>query len=218
MDSKTTVKISVLVEKISYLLNSIQSQGQVNKIDKDLMVGYVKELYETTLQLQTMEQSLPPQNYNAPQSNNGYYQNGNQQSFQNTSPQPSNGNGMNVQNGINNQHSKRSISEMLNASDKPSINETMKAGHGGLVDKLKQTPIKELSSYIGLNKRFAFINLLFNTDAMKYDEAINFIDSCATYQDAMSYVQNKLMKEYGWKEDDELLADLCNFILRRFLV
>ena len=228
MDLRTHTKITVLVEKISYLLKSIESQGQVSKIDKDLMVNYVKELYETTLQVQTSDS----QNYNqhtnqqAPQyppsneQQSNYYPPNFQNKPSNGNAASPNGNGNSLNNNSNGS-SRKSISEMLNeihSVEKPSINESMKAGPQGLADKLKQTPIKELSTYVSLNKRFAFINLLFNGDAMKYDDALTFIDQCKSYQESMAYVQNKIMKEYKWKEDDDLVSEFLSLVLRRFLV
>ena len=61
MDIKIQTKISVLLEKINYLQQSIaQNGGVVNKVDKDLLVNYVRELYELSL-------SIPIQNQQAPQ-------------------------------------------------------------------------------------------------------------------------------------------------------
>ena len=76
-DIKTETKISVLIEKINYLFHSIQfNNGVINKIDKDLLLNYVRELYELTLalpidhpQVNVMNQ-FPPQ-YQQPQQ---YYQ------------------------------------------------------------------------------------------------------------------------------------------------
>ena len=105
-----------------------------------------------------------------------------------------------------------------NGVDAQSLNDNMRKQQAGLADKLKQTPIKELKTYIGLNKRFAFINLLFNGNTEAYDQAIDEFDACTTYQDALNVLQNKYAAKLKWRDDDELLAELGNFVLRRFLV
>ena len=207
MDLRTQTKITVLVEKISYLLNSIQQQGHVSKIDKDLMSNYVKELYEATLQLQVTEaglqQQATQQNYIPPTPQ-----------IQNPTVQTHSLNG-NGTNGI--KLNGESINEK-NGVDAQSLNDNMRKQQAGLADKLKQTPIKELKTYIGLNKRFAFINSLFNGNTEAYDQAIDEFDACTTYQDALSVLQNKYAAKLKWRDDDELLAELGNFVLRRFLV
>ena len=207
MDLRTQTKITVLVEKISYLLNSIQQQGHVSKIDKDLMSNYVKELYEATLQLQVTEaglqQQATQQNYIPPTPQ-----------IQNPPVQTHSLNG-NGTNGV--KLNGESINEK-NGVDAQSLNDNMRKQQAGLADKLKQTPIKELKTYIGLNKRFAFINSLFNGNTEAYDQAIDEFDACTTYQDALSVLQNKYAAKLKWRDDDELLAELGNFVLRRFLV
>ncbi len=73
MDIGVQTKITVLVEKINYLQHSIaQNNGVVSKVDKDLLVNYVRELYELVLSLPVNMPQYPTQGYNAPEPTASY--------------------------------------------------------------------------------------------------------------------------------------------------
>ncbi len=86
-----------------------------------------------------------------------------------------------------------------------------------IADQLKQTPIKDLKSYIGLNKRFNFISSLFNGSEMEYDEAITRVNSFSNYEQAIQFIQQELMNKHEWKEDDPIVAEFFNLVMRRYL-
>ncbi len=284
-DIKTETKISVLIEKVNYLFQSIQfNNGVINKIDKDLLLNYVRELYELTLSLPVdhpqanLIQQFPPQ-YQQPQQQppqQQYYQQSSapqpqpyippvQQSApppvqQNVPPQveqpklqqqiptmpltngAQNGNGMNGNgNGTHRPNTDNAVlktnpGQSLNQSysgkgtqktvsdiyseqgAKPTVNEKLNQPRTELNDKLRKAPIKDLKTFIGLNKRFSYINFLFNNDARLYDESMEKINNSSNYDEAMDYIENALRNRLHWNTQDEMVAEFYNIVERRFLV
>lgn len=215
----------------------------MSKIDRDLMLGYVKELYETLLVLHPAEANahqpvnIPPPPTpapNIPMNGNGngngnghHYENNNGHTAQN-----GNGNGHHaepkenfVPNGysLNSSYAERShqktLSETIHEKNggHVSINEKLKRSGLELADKLKLTPIRDLKTFIGLNKRFAFTANLFNSNSIDYENAIDRINTSNNYDEAMAFVQSNLMPKYNWNLEDENFVDLHTFIVRRFL-
>lgn len=116
--------------------------------------------------------------------------------------------------------SKKSISEIYAEKkeiSKSTPNEKFKTQGREIADTLKQTPIKDLKAYIGLNKRFTFINSLFNGNEKKYDEAVAKVNSFPNYEEAIRYIQDHLLPSYDWNADDPIVAELFMLVMRRYL-
>lgn len=246
MDYRANTKVSILIEKINYLNNAIQSSGgQLSKIDKDLMVGYVMELYETLLGFSTdaqqnyPQQQYPQQQYQQPQQQQ-MYQPMQQQNYQqlpqqyqqqNFQQQPINPGsdyppkkenfirGPSINSSYQENGNRRTVSQMITEMNgtKLSMNDKLKREAVELSDKLKLAPIRDLKTFIGLNKRFAFTTNLFSSNSQDYEKAIDKINGCSTYDEAMSFIQTTLIPKYNWNLDDENFEDLHTFIVRRFM-
>ena len=218
MDIQAQTKIAVLIEKINYLNHSVQHGGGMTKIDKDLMLGYVKELYETLLSfnVEMPVQQQPPQNYQP--TNQSFQQQNNGNEFlppkkENFLRSPS------INAAYEDSSNRKTVSQMISEKNgsKISVNEKLKRNARELADKLQLVPIKDLKTFIGLNKRFAFTSNLFNNNATDYEKAIEKINSAPNYEEAMAFVQSTLIPKYNWDLDDEHFVDLHTFIVRRFM-
>jgi len=259
-DIKIETKISVLIEKINYLFHSIQMNGgSINKIDKDLLLNYVRELYELTLaipadQQPNMMQQLPPQ-YQQPQYQQPMQQLAPQQMQQQPIPQqpiqqpqyfppqqqmPSQINnalqqgyqqppnpseeilhpaGPSIQQSFSGKQQQKTVADIYSTqSAKQTVSEKIGKPQRELADKLRKTPIKDLKVFIGLNKRFSYINFLFNNDSRLYDEAIEKINGAPNYDEAMDYIENTLKQRLHWNQTDEMVMEFYNIVERRFLV
>ncbi|MEO6167970.1 MAG: hypothetical protein ABIO46_13530 [Chitinophagales bacterium] len=116
--------------------------------------------------------------------------------------------------------SKKSISELYaekGETDKSTLNDKYKSQGKEIADTLKHTPIKDLKAYIGLNKRFTFINALFNGREQQYDTAISKVNSQASYEEALNYLQQEVMPEYKWKDEETAVSEFFTLVMRRYL-
>jgi hypothetical protein len=113
------------------------------------------------------------------------------------------------------EHAPSTLAEKFNAGNK-SLSETMadasKEVMGGR--KLFQ-PITDLSTGIGLNDRFNFINELFANNSESYYEAIGRINKAVNVDEA-TWILLKYQTPL-WDQKQEALVRLKDFIKRRFI-
>ena len=100
---------------------------------------------------------------------------------------------------------------------KATVNDKFKKQGLEIADKLKQTPIKDLKSYIGLNKQFAFMSKLFNADEQLYENSIAKLNSFKTYEEATGYIQSDLLPKLNWSDDEPLVGEFFTLVMRRYL-
>lgn len=83
-----------------------------------------------------------------------------------------------------------------------------------LAGKMKRKPIKDLTTAIGINEKFGFIQY-FGNDSEAWSNALNKLNS-SSLQEAENLLE-EFAKKYKWKEDDELLQTLTDLVQRRYL-
>ena len=105
-----------------------------------------------------------------------------------------------------------------------SINESIKTA-GTLNEKLKTTatvemhkklaskPLKEL---IDLNKKFVLLNELFKGNAEAYSSAIAHIDTLQDYETAQTFVSTQLAANYFWDESKQSTRMFAKLIKLKF--
>jgi hypothetical protein len=253
MDISVQTKISVLIEKINYLQHAIaQNGGVVSKVDKDLMVNYVRELYELVLGLPVNMPHYPASGYGNPDPAAPYTQYSPHNfpvNYSQTPPPtnpvqhppltpppstpapPSNVNdagakvetpktGPELNASFKFSTGRRSLSDTIKiktAADKPSLNENFKRDENDIAAKMQLSPIKDLKTFISLNKRFSYINFLFGNDAGLYDEAINYLNTCDSFESAKHYLNTHLQPKLNWSDTNEMVTEFKTLIQRRFI-
>lgn len=152
---------------------------------------------------------------------NGYYNGGQTNgATQQQEPLPHAPSGINPAFTLTN--GKRTLSESIRIktaeTEKPSLNEQFKNNESrDLAANMQLTPIKDLKNYIGLNKRFSYINFLFANDANLYDEAIEKLNTSGGSETAMDYLNNHLRPKLKWSDDNEMVAEFYQLVERRYL-
>lgn len=103
--------------------------------------------------------------------------------------------------------------------DNRSINDKFSSGADKptLADKLGQQPIADLTSAIGLNQKFLFMNDLFEGENDKYKLAIDSINNSGNYGAAIEYINNNLKDQYNWDMDTVSTQKFMSLVHRRFL-
>jgi hypothetical protein len=99
-----------------------------------------------------------------------------------------------------------------------SINESFKASESpSLAQKLVQKPISDLRKAIGINQRFQFVSVLFESDTAAFEQAIVRLNEASSYIEADEYIQNTLKNKYDWQMKNPVVKELINLVERRFL-
>ena len=97
-----------------------------------------------------------------------------------------------------------------------SLNDRLKQGKPELVERLKETPVKDLRKAIGINDRFLFINDLFRGDENMYERCIKTINSFNIYAEAEYWISRELKVKLGWRDDSETVQHFDQLVKRRF--
>jgi len=202
-------RIRQISEKMQHLLGTVSKNGgRFSAIDKDLLSGYVRELYELAVSIQpssSVSSQIP--SITPPQ-----------EPLKKVEIPPvieEQESEKHKQNGV-----KRSITEIYadrNTNGKSSVNDRFKKQSPEIADKLKQTPIRDLKAYIGLNKRFAFIETLFSDREEEYENAIAKVNGFKSYEEAVNYIRSDVLPKFEWSDDEPLVNEFFTLVMRRYL-
>jgi hypothetical protein len=96
---------------------------------------------------------------------------------------------------------------------KPTLNEELSSqvASSDLANQLKNRPITNLSSAIGLNEKFELINTLFHGDKLKYEETIETLNKFANFSEAYNFISTVLK----WNISDPSVQRVLELIRRK---
>ncbi len=97
-----------------------------------------------------------------------------------------------------------------------SLNDKHRQGKSELVERLKETPVKDLRKAIGINDRFHFINELFRGDESMYERCIKTINSFSIFAEAEYWISRELKVKIGWNNDSPTVQHFDQLVKRRF--
>jgi len=108
-----------------------------------------------------------------------------------------------------------SIGESDDEEDK-SLNDNFKKEDGSFAKKFEKAAIADLKEHIGINRKFLYVNDLFNGDGNAYNAAIGELNSCSSQEEALQKV-SKLKEDQGWKADNATAVGFIELVERRYL-
>lgn len=85
-----------------------------------------------------------------------------------------------------------------------------------LAARLQKKPVTDLSSAIGINDKFLFLNELFNGSIEKFNKSIRALNSFSTLFGAKTYM-SELQIEFQWNCESDAYKKLNDLVERRFL-
>ena len=102
-------------------------------------------------------------------------------------------------------------------TENASLNDSFKKEDDlSLRKKLQNTPVADIKTHISIAKKFEYISSLFNGDAEAYDEAIDFLNNCASGQDARLKL-NEYTTKYAWDLEDKSIIKFIELVERRYI-
>lgn len=102
------------------------------------------------------------------------------------------------------------------AEQSESLNDKHRQVKTELVERLKETPVKDLRKAIGINDRFLFINELFRGDESMYERCIKTINSFSIFAEAEYWISRELKVKIGWNNDSPTVQHFDQLVKRRF--
>lgn len=91
------------------------------------------------------------------------------------------------------------------------------AGGNDVYARLKNTKLESIKKGISISKRYEVQNELFGNDPQVYNEAIQTLDTQNNLEEAMDYFDNTLMVYHQWEEDNALVEEIRELLLRRYM-
>ncbi len=238
-------KIKKQIKKVNSFFESITDDGEVSRIEKDLLLSYVRKLYESILDqdenvvskpaktkkqvLSTPTPVIVKKEAKTPVPERKPFERAEPvqatvEEFEVTSPQQA----VQVEtSATENVSTHEAQAEVLTAvlvkEAKPVLSDKMasvfeKTGGNELSDKLGNLPIKDLTKAMGINERMFTIKELFGGNQDKFKTVMSTINKLSSYEEAKEYLLNGVATELEWdSEDNYKKADkFVKLVQRRF--
>ena len=227
----------ILVEKINVLLKNMSSEGAgPSSIERDLMLSYIRDLYEIflknevgDLKIPDSSSSVPIETKKEPEKTSPPIPEPTRRQYvppriieipdfdQDSSP---------IQETKQDKkperkefHEKPVVkSSSRNVSD-PKIKELFSFKEATeLSEKLSEQPINDLNKAFSINDRLLFINDLFNKDASKMNQVLNDLNGLSSMKEAEPYLA-ELAKKYHWTHEErtETAKAFIKLVKRRYV-
>lgn len=84
-----------------------------------------------------------------------------------------------------------------------------------LAEKLEKTPLSDLKSAIGLNRKFQFINTLFDGDGNAYDNAVQFLNKEENSSEISTWLADNLPASFEDEDQQSVLEAFLELVERR---
>jgi len=98
------------------------------------------------------------------------------------------------------------------------LNEKFTTRHKNeLVQSLQSTPIHDLTTAVGINDRYLFINELFRGDESMFERSIITLNKFQTYEQARGWIDRELRLKLGWAVENPVTKQFEGLVSRRFL-
>lgn len=87
-----------------------------------------------------------------------------------------------------------------------------------LSERLSQAPIKDLKKALGLNDKILIINELFGGDHHTFDTSMHYLNGFASFEEAKVYMSENLADKFNWsaKSRKKRAQDFIKLVRRRY--
>ncbi|MDX1667138.1 MAG: hypothetical protein R3350_07910 [Saprospiraceae bacterium] len=225
-------RAKILLNKVNALFKSSQEEA-FSSIERDLILTYLRELYEIVREGQTATES-PRENTIDPKTSN----NSNRLEKRSYTPpkiieipenlrdlekkeevapkkQHSSGSDRTESQPDRSAQKTQSSSGPARKTSRPSGDATEKAGHKlfdallerreatELSEKLSESPVRDLTRGLAINDRLLYINELFGRDAEAMEESLRLLNKFESLEEAKSLLVN-LAEQHEWTSEEKL--------------
>lgn len=110
------------------------------------------------------------------------------------------------------------LQDLLSRTSKTQLDEPLlheRISQNNPKTEMMQGKVESLKSAISLNKKIAFVNVLFNENTVEYTKAIDRLNSSLNIDEAMRLF-TELKHQYNWDSDHDLAKELQALVEKRF--
>lgn len=110
-----------------------------------------------------------------------------------------------------------SLNEKLSEKPTKTINENFEQDeNASLANRLQQTKVGSIIEAISVNNRYMFIKELFDGDTDDFNDAIEDLETCKSFDDAVELLVQSHAKNYDWDMNSDEVKELLKVVFRKF--
>jgi hypothetical protein len=218
------------LKKIAALSDNGNSEGQFSSLEKDLLLSYIRELYDITLDDKIMEAKpkQPVNNEKPIPANNGnslsvIYETVKEVSEVMSAPIASL-QGVLAKEGINKDAGKGSKHNEAEKIVTDGISEALNEIFAediitDLSDKLSHTPVNDLTRSMGINEKIFTQQELFGNDQKVFNETLMQLNNFVEFKDAKQYLIEHIIGRFDWVSENKVkkAATFVRLIKRKYV-
>ncbi|MEE9373878.1 MAG: hypothetical protein V3V00_12580 [Saprospiraceae bacterium] len=237
-------KSKVVLKKINTLYQSIELSDEISKIEKDLLRDYVKELYESVLEVSPKKVKKNKKSFGnedkkeKKKARETEIANGKDEilgrkieitaseveleeatfDIIDTGVQSSNGFHQAATSVLPIPQPASTISEVAKVS--PDIERLFDPSILSHADyRFSQSPIADITKAMGINERLLIVNLLFNKDQQDFNYVAQKLNYFSTFEEASQFLKIEVAQKYEWGNSSkkEKAIDFIKLVKRKYI-
>lgn len=83
-------------------------------------------------------------------------------------------------------------------------------------EKMETEKVSELHSSISVNQRYMFLSDLFDNDVNEYNNAIDSIEKCESFDESVEHLMQNYSRKYQWDMASDEVKELLKVIFKKF--
>lgn len=212
MEFKHTLEVLYSqTDEINGLAEKLQSEKEIRKIELDLLLDKLRNVYDLVIDLQSI---ITPEDagekVEAETSDEGLADIPEKEHIEPVLKivEP-------ADEEVEKKPQAKVVSEQFSKTNRI-LNEQMtdQADKKDITSQYKSSPISNISSAIGVNERFELINELFKGDKDLFDKTIEELNRADSFEEALNYLKGK----FEWDMDDVYVQRILDLIRRKLIV
>ena len=212
-------KVSELLKKINWMC-SAADVNHLSKLERDLLLGYVRDLYDTLLDPHYIERVVVNNNIEEPTKSVATTEKVDVKPVEVVAPVQELPKEVSVE---KDNVTKTEIVESVvkavysineSAFTKETINEKIKVAAAD--DVFKRLSAKPLKDLMDLNKRYVVLSELFKGNSDAYNACIEYIDGSSSFTEAEAYVKSECEATFNWEPSAQSVRMFYKLIKQKF--
>lgn len=111
----------------------------------------------------------------------------------------------------------KSLNEKLNTETSKTVNDSFEQEEKvSLADSHAQSKVSSIMQAISVNSRYMFVKELFDDEREVFEEAIEMIEGCESFDDAVELLVQDYAKTYEWDMNSDVVKELLKVVFRKF--
>lgn len=229
-------KTGKLLKKLNNLYENMKEEGDISRIEQDLFLSYIKDLYEQALDFDHDDEDDLAITSETPVSRTPREEK--PRSAESAPVMPQVAVDQRSQPPVNEAVTNSPATTVVDDSDRavspavveqepvpvPQVDEDLIAlfvvdGVKEVSDRLGMTPIADMHRCMGINERIFTIRELFNGDDGLFSQTMTKLNSLASFEEATEYLQRGVASDLDWVESarSKKASNFVKLVYRRYL-